>query len=71
MSERDNNLYTGSTTNLKRRFDEHNKGRVNSTIDRRPLKLIYYEVYPVKPFVILFDWGAKLKRKTQEDEKDF
>lgn len=28
---------------LKQRFDHHNKGVVDSTKDRRPLKLIYYE----------------------------
>jgi putative endonuclease len=28
---------------LKRRINEHNSGRVDSTKDRLPLKLIYYE----------------------------
>jgi putative endonuclease len=36
-------LYVGCTKNLKVRFEDHNNGRVESTIDRRPLKLIYYE----------------------------
>ena len=43
MSERDNNLYTGSTKDLKRRLNEHYKGLVSSTKNRRPLKLVYYE----------------------------
>ena len=43
ISEKDGNFYTGSTNDLKRRFEEHNSGRVNSTENRRPLKLIYYE----------------------------
>ena len=42
-SEKDGNLYTGFTKDLKQRFEEHEKGLVNSTKDRRPLKLIYYE----------------------------
>jgi len=42
-SERDGKFYTGYTKNIKQRFDEHQKGRVKSTKDRRPLKLIYYE----------------------------
>jgi putative endonuclease len=42
-SIKDNKLYVGWTDNLKLRFSEHNKGLVNSTRDRRPLKLIYYE----------------------------
>jgi putative endonuclease len=37
------NLYTGFTSNLKLRFERHNKGLVESTKDRRPFKLIYYE----------------------------
>lgn len=43
ISEKDGNFYTGSATDLKRRFEEHNSGRVISTKNRRPLKLIYYE----------------------------
>jgi len=42
-SKKDRKLYTGYTKNLKLRFEQHNKGLVNSTKDRRPLKLIYYE----------------------------
>ena len=41
----DGNLYSGSTTDLKRRVDEHNTGRVKSTSVRKPLNLIYYEAY--------------------------
>jgi len=43
ISEKDGNFYTGSTNDLTRRFKEHNSGRINSTENRRPLKLIYYE----------------------------
>lgn len=42
-SDKDNNFYTGFTKNLKLRFDEHQKGKVESTKERRPFKLIYYE----------------------------
>lgn len=42
-SDRDKKLYTGYTKNLKLRFEQHKKGLVESTKDRRPLKLIYYE----------------------------
>ena len=42
-SEIDNNFYTGYTKDLKLRFEEHEKGRVESTKNRRPLKLVYYE----------------------------
>ncbi len=43
QSFKDNGFYTGFTKNLKLRFEQHNKGKVESTVDRRPLKLIYYE----------------------------
>jgi len=43
LSEKDNKFYTGSTKNLKGRFEDHEYGRVDSTRNRRPLKLAYYE----------------------------
>ena len=39
----DNDNYTGYTENLKLIFEQHNKGEVDSTKNRRPLKLIYFE----------------------------
>ena len=42
-SEVDNQLYSGFTKNLKLRFEQHAEGKVPSTKNRRPLKLIYYE----------------------------
>ena len=45
LSSKDNRFYTGSTTNLKNRLQEHAKGLVKSTRHRRPLKLIHYEYF--------------------------
>ena len=42
-SLKDGKNYTGYTKNLKLRFEEHQKGRVPSTKNRLPLKLIYFE----------------------------
>lgn len=42
-SDKDNKNYTGYAKNLKLRFEQHNNGLVESTKNRRPLKLIYYE----------------------------
>jgi len=39
----DKKLYIGCTENLKIRFEQHNRGAVLSTKDRRPLDLVYYE----------------------------
>lgn len=43
FSLKDNKFYTGCTSNLKERFKLHNRGKIASTKNRRPLKLIYYE----------------------------
>lgn len=43
ISKKDGDFYTGYTKNLKVRFEEHDKGHVASTKDRRHLELIYYE----------------------------
>jgi putative endonuclease len=43
QSRTDEKFYTGFTKDLKLRFEQHNKGLVDSTRERRPLKLIYYE----------------------------
>ena len=43
LSEKDNKFYIGFTKDLKLRFERHEKGLVESTKNRRPLKLIYYE----------------------------
>ena len=43
QSQKDNGFYIGYSENLKHRFEEHIKGKVESTKNRRPLKLVYYE----------------------------
>jgi len=43
QSSKDKDFYTGFTKNLKLRFEQHNNGLVESTKNRRPLDLIYYE----------------------------
>jgi len=42
-SIKDNKNYTGYTKNLKLRFEQHCKGQVDSTKNRLPIKLIYFE----------------------------
>lgn len=44
-SIKDNNLYTGSTGNLKKRLAQHNGGQVFSTKSRRPFEIVYCEIY--------------------------
>ena len=45
QSDKDAELYVGSTNDLKRRLLEHNQGKVHSTKSRVPFELVYYEAY--------------------------
>ncbi len=42
-STKDSKFYTGCTEDLRKRFREHNDGKVASTKGRGPFELIYYE----------------------------
>ncbi len=44
-SLKDKKFYIGSTSNLKRRLDEHNCGKNVSTKYRKPFKLVYFEQF--------------------------
>lgn len=39
----DGKLYVGFSNDLKRRFLDHNEGKVLSTETRRPFEIVYYE----------------------------
>ncbi|HEY4506825.1 MAG TPA: GIY-YIG nuclease family protein [Candidatus Paceibacterota bacterium] len=43
QSKKDSKFYTGYTKNLKLRFEHHQAGLVDSTKERRPLVLVYFE----------------------------
>ncbi|MBF8248525.1 MAG: GIY-YIG nuclease superfamily protein [Bacteroidetes bacterium] len=42
-SQKDMMFYTGYTSNLRSRLEEHNKGFVNATKRRIPFVLVYWE----------------------------
>ena len=42
------NLYKGSTGNLKSRIEDHKKGKVKSTRNFLPARMIHYECYTLK-----------------------
>jgi putative endonuclease len=42
-SRKDGDLYTGYTSDLRSRFEEHQSGAVRSTRNRLPVELVYYE----------------------------
>lgn len=53
LSSLDNKFYIGWTDDLKERYNAHNKGEVESTRNRRPLMLVYYEACLSKNSAIL------------------
>jgi putative endonuclease len=42
-SQKDKMFYTGYTSDMVERLKAHNDGKVASTKNRRPLKLVYFE----------------------------
>ncbi|KAB2842244.1 MAG: GIY-YIG nuclease family protein [Melioribacteraceae bacterium] len=47
-SLKDGKRYIGFTSELNRRFEEHNLGKVKSTKNRKPFELIYIENFTIK-----------------------
>lgn len=45
QSLKNNSLYIGYTSDLKKRFKEHNNGESKATKPFRPYKLIFYEAF--------------------------
>ncbi|MBI5778778.1 MAG: GIY-YIG nuclease family protein [Planctomycetes bacterium] len=62
-SKKDNNLYLGSTSDLKRRLAEHNRGQVFSTKSRILFELIYYEAYKSEKDARIREKNLKLRSK--------
>ena len=56
----DGTLYTGYTNNLKKRVRDHNSGKgAKYTKTRRPVQLVYYEVYENKTDAMSREWHIK------------
>jgi len=45
QSQKTQKLYVGFSEDLRKRFIEHNEGRVKSTKFGRPWRLVYYEAH--------------------------
>jgi putative endonuclease len=45
-SLKDNNHYTGISSNIEKRLLQHNSGKTRSTKNRKPFILIYKEKFP-------------------------
>ncbi len=68
-SKIDGKLYTGFSSNLRERIKEHNSGGVQSTRNRRPLELIYYEAYKEKTNALKREKFLKTTKGKQQLKK--
>lgn len=69
-SQKDEDLYIGSTNDLKRRFKEHQEGKSFSTKLRRPFELIYYEAYKNEKDARLREHQLKLRGNSRRFLKE-
>lgn len=58
-SKTDGSIYVGRTDNLKRRFEEHNRGKNKTTKFKTPLQLVYYEAYVREADAKSREWNLK------------
>lgn len=69
-SKKDNQLYTGYTSDLKKRIKEHFSGKSFVTKFRLPLELLYYEAYKsdsdarLREKYLKTGWGRNYLKKT-------
>lgn len=68
-SKKDSLLYIGSTDDLRKRFKQHNDGKVLSTKVRRPFELIYYEAYKAEKDARKRESNLKLRSKAFQQLK--
>ncbi|MGP1432748.1 MAG: GIY-YIG nuclease family protein [Catonella sp.] len=66
----DNTYYTGFTTDVEKRVEEHNEGKgAKYTRGRTPCKLVYKEIFEDKSSAMKREWYIKhrLTRKEKEE----
>lgn len=69
LSTKDHKLYVGCSSNIEKRLNEHNAGKVLATKLRRPLELIHLEKFENKTDAFNRErflkslWSARFKRK--------
>jgi len=64
----DNSIYTGYTTDLKKRLDTHNKGKgAKYTRTRLPVDLLYFEEFSTKSSALKREYAIKQLSKKQKE----
>ena len=70
-SDKNNDLYIGSTENVNKRLGQHNKGRVKSTKPYHPWKLLGYEEYPTRNEAMMREKFLKSHQQKEILKKKF
>ena len=66
---KDNSLYIGWTNNLEKRMKAHNNGRgAKYTKSRRPVELVYYEVFATKQEAMSREYYLKQLNHKQKEQ---
>jgi putative endonuclease len=65
-SELTGRLYIGSTSDLRRRIDEHNAGLATATKNRGPWRLVHSEEYATRTLAVRRERYLKTGRGRQE-----
>ena len=64
----DNTLYTGWTTDLKKRLKTHNQGKgAKYTRSRLPVTLVYYEIFSTKKEAMSRESAIKKLSRPQKE----
>ena len=65
----DDSLYSGITTNLKRRVEEHNSDKLGAryTRSKQPVQLIYNETFSSKSLALKREWEVKKMTKKEKE----
>ncbi|MCI8513544.1 MAG: GIY-YIG nuclease family protein [Lachnospiraceae bacterium] len=65
---RDKTLYTGWTNRLEKRLADHNEGRgAKYTKGRRPVKLVYYEIFATKEEAMRREYEIKQMSRREKE----
>lgn len=68
----DGSLYTGWTTDLRRREDAHNSGKgAKYTRSRLPVKIVYSESYADKREAMSREWHIKRLSRAEKEKLIF
>ena len=64
---KDDSLYCGWTNNLEKRIESHNAGTgAKYTKSRRPVKLVYYEIFDTKEEAMSREYVIKQLTRAQK-----